>query len=896
MTITYTDIFCGAGGSSIGLTEAGLQLRLAANHWDRAIETHSTNFPDAEHLCADVSNYDMRRLPRTDVLWASPECFAAGTLILTARGLVPIEDVAVGDQVLTHAGRYRPVTATMNRQAATVRLSGQGNTRGLEVTTDHPVWTTTGAGVVEWTKVADIALDGSTRWATPTVYPPAEIPRIVGARPVHVEDPRFAWLVGRWLGDGSLRVRDGKSSEAFITCGKHEATDIEGRLTWVHHNCGTCAPELTWARRELRTAYVYANSHSEFARWLHEHFGQHAHGKTVPTWALGAPESWRRALLDGYLSADGHNNGRGWQAASVSKQLALGIRLLAESLGHRVSLTYSHRDTWRIEGRTGRARPQWSVQWLHHINRVTARTATEFGGHAWGVVKGIEPASTSTTVYDITVADDHSFIADGIVVHNCTWHSPAGGRKRVRAQLDLLDDYVPTDGGIRSRATAFDVIRAAEVHRYRVVIVENVVEFADWPLFGWWLDGMRKLGYRPQIISVSSAHVGGPGNPFAPQWRDRIYIFMTAKGVPVPDVRPRPLAWCPDCDQVVNAVQAWNPGRSIGKYGQQYVYRCPNSSCRNTIVEPYVLPAAAAIDWTDLGTRIGDRKRPLAAATLRRIRAGLDLFAQPSVVVNRSHNRTRGVDEPLAPLTTGRNHALAVPPLLVPAGGPRGEARSAEEPMRARLTRDWEALVTPPFAVNVNHTGDDGRPYPVATGPLPPRTTRIGDGMVTPEAFLTVLRNNQFGQSVETPLSAVTAGGGHHALTVPPGAFYVKHFTPRGAWGQMSKDVRTEPLGSITSADHHSLVIPYRRGRAKTTGEPLHTLGTRDSAALVEPAVAVEDCRFRMLKPREHLRAQRFPDSYVVTGNKGEQTMQAGNAVSSNVAHWLGTKALEALS
>jgi site-specific DNA-cytosine methylase len=52
MTITYTDIFCGAGGSSIGLTEAGLQLRLAANHWDRAIETHSTNFPDAEHLRA----------------------------------------------------------------------------------------------------------------------------------------------------------------------------------------------------------------------------------------------------------------------------------------------------------------------------------------------------------------------------------------------------------------------------------------------------------------------------------------------------------------------------------------------------------------------------------------------------------------------------------------------------------------------------------------------------------------------------------------------------------------------------------------------------------------------------------------------------------------------------
>jgi hypothetical protein len=74
MSLDFTDIFCGAGGSSIGLAEAGLELKLAANHWDRAIETHSANFRDADHLCADVSNYDMRRLPRTRVLWASPIC------------------------------------------------------------------------------------------------------------------------------------------------------------------------------------------------------------------------------------------------------------------------------------------------------------------------------------------------------------------------------------------------------------------------------------------------------------------------------------------------------------------------------------------------------------------------------------------------------------------------------------------------------------------------------------------------------------------------------------------------------------------------------------------------------------------------------------------------------
>jgi len=72
--LTVTDMFCGCGGSSIGAEEAGAKLRLGLNHWRRAIETHSTNFPHADHDCTDVSATDPRRYPRTDILLASPEC------------------------------------------------------------------------------------------------------------------------------------------------------------------------------------------------------------------------------------------------------------------------------------------------------------------------------------------------------------------------------------------------------------------------------------------------------------------------------------------------------------------------------------------------------------------------------------------------------------------------------------------------------------------------------------------------------------------------------------------------------------------------------------------------------------------------------------------------------
>ncbi len=75
MTFTMTDLFCGAGGSSAGAVSIpGVSVRTAANHWDRAIETHSLNHPDAEHIQANLSETDPHYFPRTDLLWASPSC------------------------------------------------------------------------------------------------------------------------------------------------------------------------------------------------------------------------------------------------------------------------------------------------------------------------------------------------------------------------------------------------------------------------------------------------------------------------------------------------------------------------------------------------------------------------------------------------------------------------------------------------------------------------------------------------------------------------------------------------------------------------------------------------------------------------------------------------------
>ena len=75
MTVTVTDLFCGAGGSSHGAEQVpGTQIVMAANHWDVAIDVHQTHFPHARHDCADISQADPRRYPPTSLLLASPEC------------------------------------------------------------------------------------------------------------------------------------------------------------------------------------------------------------------------------------------------------------------------------------------------------------------------------------------------------------------------------------------------------------------------------------------------------------------------------------------------------------------------------------------------------------------------------------------------------------------------------------------------------------------------------------------------------------------------------------------------------------------------------------------------------------------------------------------------------
>lgn len=492
----------------------------------------------------------------------------------------------------------------------------------------------------------------------------------------------------------------------------------------------------------------------------------------------------------------------------------------------------------------------------------------------------------------------------------CTWHSPAGGRKRVQASAPTLfgDDPLPADAGVRSRATMYDPIRAAEARSFDVVVIENVVEVASWPLFDPWLRMWEALGYSWKIVNVNAAHVYSSRNPAAGQWRDRIYVVLTRTGVTPPALEPAPPAYCHQCSRDVTTRQHWKkPGREgaprVGKYGQQYVYVCDAGAHALQVVEPYVLPAAAVIDWTDLGIRIGDREKlgmkPLAAATMRRIKVGLRMFARPAIVG--AAGQTWDAANPRHP-RFGESASYY-------------RAWDTLAPLNARQAGgSGDGVVVPPHMIAVNHDGD-ARARRLDAGPVPTRSTKIGDGLVflptlaefywrggaasterpmdtvstrehhalTVPPFIAELYGTGTARGVENAaLSAVTAGGNHHGVTVPPDAFLSRQYGGSSmAHLNTSIDRPTHPI-TASGGGNHALVVPERKRPASRYEGDL--------------PFELDDVRFRMLEPREHLRAQRFADDYDTSAaNKSETTKGAGNAVAVNVAHWIGGEILGAL-
>ena len=172
-------------------------------------------------------------------------------------------------------------------------------------------------------------------------------------------------------------------------------------------------------------------------------------------------------------------------------------------------------------------------------------------------------------------------------------------------------------------------------------------------------------------------------------------------------------------------------------------------------------------------------------------------------------------------------------------------------------------------------TGDDSRVHPL-TDPMPTQHSG-GNRCAVVRPFLVRLNRNYWAESVDAPISTVTASGQHHALCQPLILDHLKNGEARPA---------DRPLGSQHTHDRYSVVQPF------IIDHPCSTIATDGAIRVATPVILDEavglprlpdgryiDILLRMLKPSELAAAHSFPKDYVLTGNRGEQVKQIGNSV-----------------
>ena len=502
---------------------------------------------------------------------------------------------------------------------------------------------------------------------------------------------------------------------------------------------------------------------------------------------------------------------------------------------------------------------------------------------------------------------------------DCTHHSKAkGGKPRSK----------------KIRGLAWVVIRWAAKVRPRVIMLENVEEFADWgPLtlygkpckdrkgqtFRLWLEQLERLGYKVEYRVLRGCDYG------TPTIRKRLFVIARCDGKPI--VWPAPTHGAPGSDAVKQRkLNPWPVAADIIDWDLQ---------CPSIFMDPEEAKKRGL-------------KRPLADNTMSRIARGLQKFvfdARKPFIVRAAHpahgqvkpyitrfnqNGTgQPLDEPIGTVMAGATRFGLVAPFIqhVQHSTANG-AMPPGEPLRTvtATPKGGGMAVVSAFMAQHNNTTSDSRSMiaPVSTV----TTTGSQQGLVT--AHITKFRNGATGYDAREPVHTVTSGGAmkrpgganpqgivvahldrqfgkstgadaqEPAPTITAGgtgktALCTSHLVKLRGTCQHGQAV-TEPMPTITAGGNHVGEVRafftkyYGTGEGQPATDPLGTVTSHDRFGLVTikgEQYQITDIGLRMLTPRELFRAQGFPDDYKIGDkdsdgfkfSKSQQVAKCGNAV-----------------
>ncbi len=484
MNYTMGSLFDGSGGFPLAGSLCGITPKWASEVEPYPIAVTRSRFPDMKHL-GDISKINGAEIEPVDIITFGSPCFPAGTLVLTDKGYEPIESIRAGDKVLTHKGNWKPVSSVGYKYSRTVKM--KGHHYGVIATPNHPFYsaeqgkswngngyTRTLENVGEWTPAEEMQ---DKLWAVPNCISGLRMPSIERTSERQNKLPEInedlMYIIGRYLGDGWVRNgqrphrTEGQTwGQIFICANKNKADYLEERMHRVFD--GTAAV----CRFSDRTIEKFRVSHQPLCRWILDNFGCMAEGKTIPAWAYCMSDSMRASLLQGYLDSDGYRSKvNEWRAVTVSKRLAHGVRLLGETLGYSTTVYFVQTEEKKtIEGRVVNQKPYYQIC----LNNGNRKMGIKADTHTWYKCRSVEPYSDEQKVYNITVDEDHSYVVEGFVVHNCQDLSVAGKRAGLKHEANGYEET--TRSGLFMEAVRIiKEMRGATNGKYpRFALWENV--------------------------------------------------------------------------------------------------------------------------------------------------------------------------------------------------------------------------------------------------------------------------------------------------------------------------------------------------------------------------------------------------------------------------------------
>ncbi len=437
-------------------------------------------------------------------------CIAGDQIVPTRLGPKRMVDVRAGDEIYAFDPGKGLVPTTVERQwlsgrKAILRISTFN--RCIRVSEDHPLqvvsltcaphperpWHPRGVGALAWKRAGEI-VPGDIVVCAEGYYETA-------TESEGVQELEFARFIGAFLGDGWTRAAPAMQG--------HTVGLAIGGLNDEH-----TADYLGLVMRLSPTSKWRNNAAGEFGltvanKALHETvtemgIGATSHTRKLPPLAFDLSRAGKLALLAGYVDADGSvaddrtsNHGRAALAA-VNRHLIEDLRELAISCGLRItSVRKEHRNTnygpcvmylcvlsagssaqlplWHRQKAANQKIPRFAERQQLQGSKIghLALPAGLFGQ----TVQAVESDGVED-VYDLTVSHaTHSFVCQGMVVHNC-WKESHGGRDLwvVRKGAtpafpgqtgfvggSMGDDAVIVQGvdGERSRAALYSTVHGA---------------------------------------------------------------------------------------------------------------------------------------------------------------------------------------------------------------------------------------------------------------------------------------------------------------------------------------------------------------------------------------------------------------------------------------------------